>query len=313
MLAAVLGTVAGLVVLTLAADAFVVGAVRLANHWRVSTVVVGAVVIGFGTSAPELVVSYLAATQGSLDLAVGNIVGSNIANLSLVLGAAAVVTPVVVRSQVLRREAPLSLLLVIVFGLVVQGGIVGWEGFVLAALLIGSLTIIVRSAREGDPTITAEVEAYVSTEHPRVGIELVRTTIGLLGTLGGAQLLIVSVTTISEELGLAQGFIGLTIVAIGTSLPELATCLQAARRRQTGLIVGNLLGSNLFNSGAVGASAALGGVGQVADPGITGLGVVLMIALATVATGFMVTGLRVVRLEGIGLLVAYAAVIPLLA
>ncbi len=313
MLLPVLGTLAGLLLLTVAADAFVIGAARLAAHWRVSTVVVGAVVIGFGTSAPELVVSGLASAQGSLDLAIGNVVGSNIANLSLVLGAAALVTPVAVQSPVLRREAPLSLLLVVAFGAAVQGSIGVPEGVLLATLLVVSLAIIVRSARQGDPAISAEVDAYVAGGHAELRREVVRTGLGLMGTLAGAQLLVVSATAVAERFGLTEGFIGLTVVAVGTSLPELATCLQAARRSETGLIVGNLLGSNLFNAGAVGATAAFAGAGQATDPTIAGIGVLLMIALSVVATLFMVTGRRVVRLEGIGLLIAYVVIVPLLA
>ena len=313
MLLAIVGTLGGLVLLTVAAEALVVGAARLAAHWRVSTVVVGAVVIGFGTSAPELVVSALAAARGSIDLAVGNVVGSNIANLSLVLGAAAVVTPVAVQSPVLKREAPLSLLLVVAFAVAVQGSMGVVEGAVLAALLAASLAVIVRSARQGDPTITAEVDAYVVGGRAEVRREVVRAALGLVGTLGGAQLLVVSVTVVAEGFGLSEGFIGLTVVAVGTSLPELATSLQAARRRETGLLVGNLLGSNLFNAGAVGATAAFTGAGQTTDPTIAGLGALAMVALAVLATAFMVTGRRVVRAEGIGLLLVYLAIVPLLA
>ena len=313
MLLATVGTLGGLVLLTVAAEALVVGAARLAAHWRVSTVVVGAVVIGFGTSAPELVVSALAAARGSIDLAVGNVVGSNIANLSLVLGAAAVVTPVAVQSPVLKREAPLSLLLVVAFAVAVQGSMGVVEGAVLAALLAASLAVIVRSARQGDPTITAEVDAYVVGGRAEVRREVVRAALGLVGTLGGAQLLVVSVTVVAEGFGLSEGFIGLTVVAVGTSLPELATSLQAARRRETGLLVGNLLGSNLFNAGAVGATAAFTGAGQATDPTIAGLGALAMVALAVLATAFMVTGRRVVRAEGIGLLLVYLAIVPLLA
>ncbi len=312
MLLAVLGTLAGLAVLTVAADLFVIGAVRLAARWRLSTVVVGAVVIGFGTSAPEMVVSGLAAGQGSLDLAVGNIVGSNVANLSLVLGAAALITPVLVRSRVLRREAPLSLLLVVAFGITVQGGLSVGEGVVLSALLVAALGLIMWSARSGDPAMDQGVSDYLPDVGTSVLRELFRTLLGLLGTLGGAQLLVASATQVATLLGLAESFIGLTIVAIGTSLPELATSVAAARKRETDLIVGNLLGSNIFNAGAVGAVAAFAGAGQVADRSITTIGVAFMVVLAVLATGFMVSGRRVVRWEGVGLLVLYAATVPLL-
>lgn len=314
MLLAVLGVVLGLAALTYAADQFVVGAARLATILRLSTVVIGAVVIGFGTSAPELVVSALASAQGSFDIAVGNIVGSNVANLTLVLGVAALATPIVVHSKVLGREAPISLLSVVAFAILVQGGVSYLEGTILAVILVVSLTvIIVASRRDAGDELGTEVAEFLDDQPPSTGKESLRTLLGLLGTLAAAQLLVLSATTIAEELGLSQGFIGLTVVAVGTSLPELATAVQAARKDETDLIVGNLLGSNLFNSAAVGATAAFAGAGQVADATITGRGVTLMVVIAVVATAFMVTGHRVQRTEGALLLAGYVVTIPLLA
>jgi cation:H+ antiporter len=314
MLLAVLGVVLGLAALTYAADQFVVGAARLAAVLRLSTVVIGAVVIGFGTSAPELVVSALASAQGSLDIAVGNIVGSNVANLTLVLGVAALATPIVVHSKVLKREAPISLLSVIAFAILVQGGLSHVEGTILAVLLVVSLALIIlASRRDAEDELGAEVAEFLDDQPPSTGKESLRTLLGLIGTLAAAQLLVLSATTIAEELGLSQGFIGLTVVAVGTSLPELATAVQAARKDETDLIVGNLLGSNLFNSAAVGATAAFAGAGQVADVTITGRGVTLMVTVAVVATAFMITGRQVQRLEGALLLAAYVVTVPLLA
>ena len=313
MLLAIAGVVAGLIALTIAADHFVLGAARLAGVLRLSPVVIGAVVIGFGTSAPEIVVSGLAAAQGSVDLGVGNVIGSNVANLTLVLGTAALLTPIVVVSPVLRREAPLSLLAVLLFAVLVRDGLSLVDGALLAAALIGSLTIIVRSARGGDEELTSEVAEYLDGTTPSPAREWTRTGIGLVVTVAAAQLLVVSATTIATQLGLSEGFVGLTIVAIGTSLPELATAVQAARRRELDLIVGNLLGSNLFNAGAVGATLAFIGPGQVADPAVMGPALLLMVVVAAVATLFMATGRVVQRWEGAVLLVGYLATLPLLA
>lgn len=313
MLLASLGILVGLAILTVAADQFVAGAARLAVVFRISPIVVGAVIIGFGTSAPELLVSGLAGLQGSLDLAIGNIVGSNVANLTLVLGVAAVITPIIVRSPVLKREAPLSLGVTVLFALLVQGGVGLLEGVLLVGALIASLTWIIRSARGHDDAMAGEVEEFLHGNLPSPRREAVRTALGLLATLGAAQLLVMSATTVAAELGLNEGFIGLTVVAIGTSLPELATAITAARKGETDLIVGNLLGSNLFNSGAVGATAAFAGAGLVIDPVIAVLGISLMVGISIVATLFMVTGKRVVRWEGIVLLIAYGVTLPLLA
>lgn len=315
MLLPVVGLVAGLLLLTWAADQFVIGAARVAAALRLSTVVIGAVVIGFGTSAPEMVVSGLAAAQGSLDIAVGNVVGSNVANMSLVLGTAAMVTPLVVASPTLRRETPLSLAAVVLFAVVVQDGLTRGEGVLLLVTLVGMLGwILLRAKGEDDPELTGEVEEYLDdgAEH-RTGVEALRTLGGLVGTLVAAQVLVSSATTIAAEIGLAEGFVGLTIVAIGTSLPELATSLQAARKDETDLILGNLLGSNLFNSLAVGGVAALLGPGALVDDALAGIGTVLMLAICGGAALAMITGRRVVRWEGAALLIAYLAGLPLLA
>ena len=313
MVLAVAGILFGLALLTFAADSFVVGAARLAVLLRISPIVVGAVVIGFGTSAPELLTSGLAAANGRIDLAVGNIVGSNVANLTLVLGVAALVTPIVVGSSVLRREAPLSLAAVLVFGLAVQNGLTTIEGVVLAVVLAGSLLAIIALSRGSDDALLADVEGFLAGSIPSPARETVRVVLGLGGTVAAAWVLVESAIRVASELGLAEGFVGFTVVAVGTSLPELATAVQAARRGETDLIVGNLLGSNLFNAAAVGALAAFVGTGEVPDPNMTGVGVGLMIGLALLATVFMVTGRRVVRWEGALLLVGYFAVLPLLA
>lgn len=313
MALSVLGIVAGLAVLTYASDQFVVGAARIAKTLRLSPVLIGAVVIGFGTSAPEMLVSGIAGVQGSLDIGVGNIIGSNVANLSLVLGVAALVTPIVVRSPVLKREAPIALIATLVFAVVVQGGLAGGEATILAVVLVIGLGLIMLGARGGDETaITAEVDEFL-TDDVSTGREVLRTLLGLAFTLGAAKVLVDSAVTIASELGLEEGFVGLTIVAIGTSLPELATAVQAARKGETDLIVGNLLGSNLFNAGAVGAVAGYLGPGALQDPELTGLAVYLMVGVAVLATLFMVTGKRVARWEGAALLVLYAATVPFLA
>jgi cation:H+ antiporter len=313
MVLSVLGIVVGLVLLTTASDQFVVGAARLAQTLRLSPILIGAVVIGFGTSAPEMLVSGLAGAQGSLDIGVGNIIGSNVANLSLVLGVAALVTPIVVRSPVLKREAPIALGATLVFAVVVQGGLAGGEAAILAVVLVVGLGIIIAGARAGDEALTAEVAEFLTDVPPSPRRETVRTLLGLVVTLGSAQILVVSATTIARELGLAEGFVGLTIVAIGTSLPELATAVQAARKDETDLIVGNLLGSNLFNAGAVGAVAGITGPGALADPSLTGFAVWLMVGIAVLATIFMITGKRVARIEGVVLLAIYAVAVPFLA
>lgn len=312
MLLAIAGTIAGLVLLSYAADQFVIGAARMATALRISAVVVGAVVIGFGTSAPELLVSGIAAWRGAGDLAIGNVAGSNIANVTLVLGVAALITPVATTSGVLKREAPLAVGTTILFALLVPGGLDKADGALLATAMIVSLGIIIWFAREDPSELGDQVGAFVATAYPDRRRETLRTVIGLIGTIAGAHLLVSSATTIATELGIAEGLIGLTVVAVGTSLPELATAIQAARRGETDLIVGNLLGSNLFNAGAVGAVVGLAGPDMLDDPGAMRRAVVYMVIAALISLVFMITRARVVRWEGALLLAAYAVAMPLL-
>jgi cation:H+ antiporter len=313
MLLATFGVLLGLALLTFAADQFVVGATRVAATLRLSTIVIGAVVIGFGTSAPEIVVSGLAAARGQMDLAAGNVIGSNVANLTLVLGAAALVAPIRVRSRVLRREAPLSFAAVGLFALLLQGGLSLIDGVLLGIGLIAALAIIYLSARGGDPDLESEVSEYLTTAAPPLRTEVVRTILGLIGVLVSAQVLVVSASTIAAELGVDEGFIGLTVVAIGTSLPELATALQAARRRETDLIVGNLLGSNLFNATAVGTVIAFAGPSHPVAAVLAGPATLVMLGVAAIAVVFMTTGARVARSEGALLLIGYVVILPFLA
>ncbi len=304
----------GLALLTKAADEFVVGAARLAITLRISAVVVGALVIGFGTSTPELLVSVLAAGQDSVDIAIGNVIGSNVANLTLVLGIAALITPFTVASVTLRREAPIATGAVLMFAILLQQGLGRGEGSALAVALVLAVTWIIFTAKrtDGDP-LTSEVEEFVETTatHP-LGREITRTLLGMAGTLLGAQMLVYGARGIAREMGLAEGFVGLSVVAVGTSLPELVTAIQAARRREQDLVIGNLLGSNMFNSLAVAGSAALVRPG-IPDPTLAGAATVVMVGVAVATWVFMITGRRVQRWEGALLLAAYPLTLALAA
>ena len=275
ILAAVL-LLAGLFILVKAGDIFVDSAAQLARSLNMSSVVVGAIVLGFGTSAPELVVSTIAAWGGNPALGVGNIVGSNVANLSLVLGVSALVTPIVLSASVIRRQAPLSIASVILFAvLLIDEKLSLIEGALLLGLLIVAMFILIKTPGEGAPTTT---ESTSST-----GRSLLLSIVGLCGVLVGAQLAVSGATTLAERWGLSGGFIGFSLVALGTSLPELVTAVAAARRNETGLIIGNLFGSNLFNCLAGGAAIGLVNAGDIGDPNLTSGGLVAMVLAVTLA------------------------------
>jgi cation:H+ antiporter len=307
------GAVLGLALLTVAADQLVLGAGRLSARLGVSPVVVGVVVIGLGTSAPEFVVSTLAAARGDTGLALGNLVGSNIINVTLILGVTALIAPVVVRSSVPRREAPLSVAGVTLFAAFALIGLGRAAGTVLAAAVVAALVLLVRLARTrpADP-MPAEVGEFLdgTTPAPRSGREAVRAVAGLAGTLVGAHLLVTSAAAIAQRAGVPQTVLGFTLVALGTSLPELVTSIQAQRRREADLLVGNLLGSNLFNSVAGGALVGLVNRGEPARLGYPVLAAMVAVGLLTWLV--LYRRYRVSRVEAILLLVAYALTLPLI-
>lgn len=312
MVLTLLALMAGVALLASAADQFVLGAARVALISRISPLVVGVVIIGFGTSSPELLVSAIAAAGGDAEVAIGNIVGSNIANLSLLLGIGAIIVPVVVASSTVRREVPLTIGAMALFLVLVQGGVSRVEGVVLAAAMAAALWSVTRGATATDP-LGPEAEELADPSHHSMRAEIVRTAIGLIGTVAGAQLLLWGALDLADRAGLGAGFVGATLVAVGTSLPELVTVVQSARRRETDLIVGNLLGSNLFNALGVGAVIGLIGASGLDDDRLTLVAAGAAVGVSIVAGAAMLTRRAVERWEGIALVVLYAAIVPFLA
>ncbi|MCP3936088.1 MAG: calcium/sodium antiporter [Actinomycetia bacterium] len=309
MLVAVPVLIAGLVMLVQGADRFVDGAAAIAVEHRLSPVLVGAVVIGFGTSAPEMVVSAIASARGEVALGVGNIVGSNVANLTLVLGVAALITPLVVDRGILLREGPLAISAVaLAAALFSDGEVERWEGVVFAFAMVVALGLIIRGGLDVEDVTFGESEDERS--QGRLAAE---TGLGLVMTVVGAQVVVWSATEIADEFELSGGFVGFTLVALGTSLPELGTTVAACRKGQTGLVVGNLLGSNIFNSLAVGGIVGLVGPGAIGDDLLSTRGSILMVVAVLLSYVFAFNGRRVNRAEGVVLLVLYIAAIALLA
>ena len=297
--------IVGLTILFKSGTWLVDGSASLARSLNLSSVVVGAVVLGFGTSAPELVVSTIAAWRGNPALGVGNIVGSNVANLSLILGCAALITTVELPPSVVRRQAPLSIASVAVFALfVMDGRLTRTDGGILSALLIATIVYLVRSPADTvelvrSPSDTVEVELSV-----RRGLLIAST--GLVGVLAGAQFAVSGATTLAEKWGLSGGFIGFSLVAVGTSLPELVTVIVAARKKETGLIIGNLFGSNVFNSLAVAGAMGLVGAEQINDPSLTGFGIGSMLVVVVLAYCLGVRKSCISRFDALLLLTLYA-------
>ena len=328
MLVDAIWLVLGMAVLIFGAERLVTAAERLAHHWGMSTVLIGAVVVGLGTSLPEMLISGLAAARPEgLDLATGNIVGSNIANLSLVLGVSMVIAPLKNVQVDLRREW----LAMVVGSLVLV--VLAWNnalsrvnGVILIAGMVLALALLVKWSR--DPQLIdggTDRDPSGADDAPRSGAILewrekveVATSVGFLGrrfrlrltlwkeilmavislglTLWGADRLVDGATGIAERLNISGGLVGLTLVALGTSLPELATAIAAARHGDNALVIGNVLGSNLFNA------LAVGGIAGVVGDGVFGgnfRGSLLWMLGAAVVAGGIANGLRGVDRLGI--------------
>jgi len=309
--AEIVGLLASLALLTMAGDQFVIGIARVAAAFDVRLTVVGAVIGGLGTSLPELIVSGVATARGDTPIAVGNLVGSIIANVCLGLALPALVAPVGVDSRALRREAPLSVASVLVFAVLVHAGLGRVEAIVATVALVAALVgllVIARRVR-GPDELALEVEDFFEPRtHRAVGRETARGLLSMAVMLAGAELLVRSASGLSERAGLGQGFVGLTVVAIGTSAPLIASSIQAARRGDHDLVVGNMLGGNLFIGLAGGAIVGFMAGRSAATIGVGPL--VLMAAVTTASWGFMGRGSRVTRWEAAILLVAYAGALP---
>ena len=265
MIVSLLFLAAGFALLILSADRFVLAASRVSAALGLSPILVGALVIGLGTSAPEMLVSAIAASQGEIDLALGNVVGSNVANLTLVLGSTALVTPIISRLQTIKREGALMLLSMGVFTLLMWNlDLNRVEAFgLLVGMIVAALLLILWSRSDLRTGRASATDPEAGEWGGRVGKESL-LGIGMLSlTLVGADLLVRGATGLTNELGVSSAFVGLVVVSVGTSLPELATALAAARRGQTDLVLGNVLGSNMFNTLAVAGIAGLVGPGVV--------------------------------------------------
>ena len=309
--------VLGLVALVLGAELLVRGASKLALSFGISSLVVGLTVVAFGTSAPEMAVSVQSAWSGRVDIALGNVVGSNIFNVLVILGLSALVTPLVVHQQVIRQEVPVMIgVSLLLWALVLDGGISRWEGFLLAALVLGYTVLLIRQSRRETARVQAEVEAeYDEAFDGRAqgwdshwGVQALLILAGLALLVTGAHWLVEAAVGFARALGVSELVIGLTIVAAGTSLPEVATSVMAALRGERDIAVGNVVGSNIFNILAVlGLSASVAPADLAVAPAMLAFDLPIMVAVAVACLPVFFTGARVNRGEGALFLMLYAA------
>ncbi|RDD61808.1 calcium/sodium antiporter [Ferruginivarius sediminum] len=305
--------IGGFVLLFLGGESLVRGAVGLAQRLDTSPLFTGLVVVGFGTSAPEFVVCLEAALRGQYDITVGNIVGSNIANIMLILGLAALVQPVISRPSILRRDGFAMLAAsVLLVGLAFAGGISRWMAVAMLAVLIGFIAYCFRGERNngGVKGYEHEIEDLGRLPH-RLPLALLASAIGIAALVFGSRMLVGGATGIARDAGVSEAVIGVTLVAVGTSLPELAAALVAALRRHADVALGNVLGSNVFNVFGMLALTAL--IEPVAiSRGFLTLDLWVMLGVSCLLLVFMKTGDRVNRMESGVLLAGYAVYVALL-
>lgn len=298
---------AGLVLLVIGGDLLVRGAVALAQRMGVSPLVIGLTLVGFGTSAPELVTSIEAALIGSPGIAVGNVVGSNIANILLILGLGAIILPVAAaRSTVMRDGTAMLAASVALVAIVQFGEVTRLTGFALFAGLVAYTAYTWMSERRRYERMrTPALDQATMPAAPRPLGALLMAAGGLGITLYGATLLVDSAIRLAADFGVSETLIGLTVVAIGTSLPELVTTVVAALRRHSDVALGNILGSNIYNIfGILGVTAIVKPI--AVPPEIAYLDIWVMFASALLLVVFAHTGARVNRTEGGLLLGLYA-------
>jgi len=307
---ALVALISGFVLLLWSADKFVDGAVSIARHFNVPALLIGMVIIGFGTSAPEMVVSALAALQGNPGIALGNAYGSNITNIALILGLTAVISPIAVHSQIIRKELPLLTIITMIAAYQLWDGKL--ERIEAVCLLLIFLVLMTWSIYQGlrnkTDELTQEIDAATTPEQLQpLSHALFWLFLGLILLVASSRILVWGATTIAYHFGVSDLVIGLTVVAIGTSLPELASSIIAARKGEHDLALGNILGSNLFNTLLVVGIAGVISPMQVGhEVFLRDISVMFLLTLSLFifGYGFHKQG-RINRIEGSILLISY--------
>ena len=310
MLLSIAAVIAGFVFLVWGAERCVMGASATARNFGVSPLIIGLTIVGFGTSAPEMLVAGVASFDGNPGLAIGNALGSNITNIALVLGITAMVAALTVASETVRREIPILMAVSLFAFWLMSDGVLGfWDGVLLIGGMITMIVLVVRlgikSSNTGDPA-----EAEFSDEIPEdmpMGKAVFWTVFGIIVLLASSKILVWGAVNIAQALGVSDLVIGLTIVAIGTSMPELMASVMSVLKNEHDLAIGNIIGSNMFNLLGVMALPGLIAPGAF-DPGVLSRDfpwmIALTLALFVMAYGFRGPG-KITRWEGAALLLAY--------
>jgi len=312
MLTHALFFVLGLGALVAGAEALVRGASKIALSLGISPLVVGLTIVAMGTSSPEVAVSVGAAMNGNTDIAVGNVVGSNVFNVLFILGISAVITPLVVHSQIIRQEVPIMIGTSLILAVMTLDGKLGrWESGLLLALLVAYIVFLVRQSRAE----TAEIRDEFAGAAPHTGgwdrhwaVQVLLIMVGLALLVLGSKWLVDSAVAFARAFGVSDLIIGLTIIAAGTSMPEVATSIMAAVRGERDIAVGNVIGSNTFNIlGCLGISGLVSRDGLGMAPAVLNFDIWVMIAVAVACLPVFIYGRRIGRRRGLLFLAYYVA------
>lgn len=306
MLLPVFSILIGIALLYYGAEALVRGSASIARRMGLSPLVIGLTVVALGTSMPEMVVSLGAVYSGSDAIALGNVVGSNIGNIALILGVTALVSPPSVAARVLRVDLPLLLGFTLLFTLLLRDWLLtSFEGGLLLACLVGYTALNLQLARNESALVEEQFAEGVPEVTNSVWTDVIFICVGFALLVGGAQSLVWGAVIVAQAFGLSEATIGLTIVALGTSLPELATSVVAATKGEGDIAIGNVLGSNIYNLLCIAGAASA--IHPLIAGDLTAVDLALMVGLTVFLLPLMRTGLRVGRREGFVLLSVYGA------
>lgn len=305
MILNVLFILVGIVLVLWGADRLTDGAVAVAEKMKMPQIVIGLTIVAMGTSMPEFCVSLVSALKGTTDLAVGNIVGSNIFNTLLIVGVSAWVAPMTILKSTVRKDIPFALFAsVILLVMCLDGNISRLDAGILFVLFLVFMYVTLKSAKTKEDDTTAKTDSIEDNKKPMATwLSIVWIIVGLACLIGGSNLFVEGATKVAEHIGVSEAVIGLTIVAGGTSLPELATSVVSARKGNSGIAIGNVLGSNVFNI------LAILGVTGVINPmhlqGITMLDLSMMVVSTLLVWLFSFTKYKIARWEGIVLTIVF--------
>lgn len=286
------------------AEALIRGSSALALRMGISPLVIGLTVVAFGTSSPELVVSVEASAANSGTIALGNVIGSNICNIALILGLSALIRPVEVKAQVIQREIPVMILITVVFVIFLLNGVLGRvEGIILLAGIVLYVFYSYFSSRKERKEIQNEFEEEVPGKKTGLLISIILTVAGLGLLIGGSHFLVEGAVAAAERMGISRLIIGLTIIAVGTSLPELITSAVAAYKNKGDISIGNVVGSNIFNLLGIMGVASI--INAVPSSELSSVDITFMILTAVILFPLSKTGFRISRIEGALLVSGY--------